>query len=509
MTTGRLPAVGTAPLSIAEIRPDAPPRLIDLIESLLETDGDDPDAKLHMAIAELVAIEQAFAQLGMNQIGYDRSLVGSREQRAAFSFASSPIQATPQHASASTMPAKVQSRQQRRNNRRWFAVAGLLLVVAAGWFGNREWRKATLKQEVASLCEQSEAACRHGSYREAISLAERAIEKNPKHALAYARRARVKFFLGDEHGTLDDCDEALRHDSNLAIALAYRAPVAWLKHPAKEGVENAERALELNPELPEGPACLAVAKLQTGDVSGAESVATAAIANGNSDPETHRACGLVRLAKGDATALADFHAAIKQSGNQPFYLVARSEYYTARSAMLPLDKEGPMLALALADADAALAQSDLYGIALVAKARVLAAKGRFPDANRLCEQAVAANPHLVATYLRGADALSPRQARRYQILQDALMYEVDLRGLKGGGDFAFGSLHRYPRLVCRRISMTPYIDWWIVLPEARQTLRCETQPQHFDGRERREFTNPCQFQVAIETCVAKSARRFG
>jgi tetratricopeptide (TPR) repeat protein len=70
--------------------------------------------------------------------------------------------------------------------------------------------------------------------------------------------------------------------------------------------------------------------------------------------------------------------------------------------------------------------------------------------------------------------MTPRQKQRYQMLQNSLIQTLDLRELKGGGDFAFGSLLTdIQRLVSIRMKrdVTIYINYSTFPQEARQTLR--------------------------------------
>ena len=70
--------------------------------------------------------------------------------------------------------------------------------------------------------------------------------------------------------------------------------------------------------------------------------------------------------------------------------------------------------------------------------------------------------------------MSPRAKQRYQMLQNSLIQTLDLRELKGGGDFAFGSLLTdIQRLVSIRMKrdVTLYINYSTFPMDARQTLR--------------------------------------
>src|SRR5262249_44736386 len=151
-------------------------------------------------------------------------------------------------------------------------------------------------------------------------LAERAVQSAPESAPGYSRRARARYFLGDTDGALADCDEAIRRDPALGLAYAYRAPVAWLRNPPAAGVRGGERAVELLPDSPEALTGLALARVRAGDPAGAVTAATRAIEKAPDDPEPYRARGLARAANGEAAADDDFDAAVRRSGDRPFYL---------------------------------------------------------------------------------------------------------------------------------------------------------------------------------------------
>jgi tetratricopeptide (TPR) repeat protein len=70
--------------------------------------------------------------------------------------------------------------------------------------------------------------------------------------------------------------------------------------------------------------------------------------------------------------------------------------------------------------------------------------------------------------------LTPRQKQRYQFLQNSLLQTLDLRELKGGGDFAFGSLlSDIQRLVSTKLKrdVTIYINYQTFPRDAQATLR--------------------------------------
>ncbi len=297
-----------------------------------------------------------------------------------------------------------------RSRRRRMAIGAVILIAIGGgiWFAVSKYRTIERQHELARLCDESDSACQSGNYREAIGRANRAIELAPEAALGYARRARARFFLGDELAALADCNEALRRDPNLAVALAYRAPLAGLKDSASAGVYDGERALELDPNLRDGPPCLALAKLKAGDAKSAEELSSRAIELHPEDPEGHRVRGLALAKLKQEGAGAEFNAAVSYSGSQANYLVARAEYFVQLDAARPKAKIATLLELARADAQRAIEASPNFAPAYVALAKVHASEGRWSDVNADCEKAIGINPQLASAYLRAADCLSPR-----------------------------------------------------------------------------------------------------
>ena len=364
----------------------------------------------------------------------------------------------------------------RRPRRAAFALVAVGLGVLAAlvaWPRIAERREANRVKEAAAWCQQSETACREGNYREALARADRAIQAAPEYAPGYTRRARAKFFVGDEDGMLADCDEAIRRDPGLGLAYAYRAPVAWHRSAPATGVKDGERAVELVPDSAEVLACLALARLQAGDPAGAIDLAAKAIELNAEDFEAYRARGLGLAAQGDERARPDFDAAVRLSGERPFYLVARADYRIGRVVSLSPEAGDQALTQAADDAGRSLAADPECALAHVALANVQAHRERRFDVLQSCEKAVAANPRLVPAYLRAAEDLSPRDLKQYQMLQDALAQTLDLRELKGG-DFAFGALLTdLQRLASASMkqSVPVYINYHSFPPEARQILR--------------------------------------
>src|SRR5262249_15311559 len=70
--------------------------------------------------------------------------------------------------------------------------------------------------------------------------------------------------------------------------------------------------------------------------------------------------------------------------------------------------------------------------------------------------------------------LTPRQKQRYQFLQNSLLQTLDLRELKGGGEFAFGNLlSDIQRLVSAKLKrdVTIYINYQTFPRDQQATLR--------------------------------------
>jgi tetratricopeptide (TPR) repeat protein len=365
----------------------------------------------------------------------------------------------------------------RRRWRLWATVAvvviglGVLAVIVGPRLADR--RAANRTQDAAALGQQSETAAREGNYREALAHADRAIEAAPDYAPGYARRARAKYFLGDEEGALADADEAIRRDPGLGLAYAYRAPVVALRAAPAAGVADGDKAVERMPDSAEVLACAALARLPAGDAAGAVRLATRAVELNADDPEAHRARGLALAAQGDAGARAEFDAAVRLSGDRPFYLAARADYLLGRALAQKPDAADRELTQAADDADRALRTDPACAPALVALANVHAHRERRFDVLAACEKAVVANPRCVAAYLRAAEDLSPRDLKHYEMLQAALAQTIDLRELQGG-DFAFGALLAdFQRLASAGMKQPVilHISFPSFEPEQRATLR--------------------------------------
>lgn len=369
--------------------------------------------------------------------------------------------------------------------RRWWPAAVALAVVGIGvgvWIAVRprpdEQPPRGQDDNAEALNRQSEAAVRAGDYREALGLAERAVQAASESAPGYVRRARARYFLGDTDGALADCDEAIRRDPAQGLAYAYRAPVAWLRNPPAAGVRDGERAVELLPDSPEALTGLALARVRAGDPTGAVTAATRAIEKAPDDPEPYRARGLALAARGEVAAANDFDAAVRLSGDRPFYLVARANSLIRSIALHP-KPDAEVLRRADDDIDRALRADPASAVAHLAAANLQAVRERRADVLAACEKAVAANPRLVEAYLRAAEDLSPRQLQHFEMLQAALSQTIDLRELMGG-DFAFGSvfddLHRLvaagmkQKVPVRVVTDTFPEKDWAILREAKVNL---------------------------------------
>jgi tetratricopeptide (TPR) repeat protein len=348
----------------------------------------------------------------------------------------------------------------------------LVLLAAVAW-RTINWRHDRARfREAAGLCEQSEAAATDAHYRQALDLAQSAVEIAPELPLAYIRRARAKYLLGDDHGALTDCDQAIQRDPNLAIAYAYRAPLAWLRGPASNGVADAERALELDPDLPEGLNCLALAHWQAGNHPNAVEVASEAITINSNDPESYRARALARAAQDDVTAIQDFDASVLHSGEKPRYLVARAEYRVRRTATLVGQAAEEELRIASLDAMRAISLDAEYAPGHLAIARIQSARELRREMLITCNSAVFAYPRHVETFLHAAEDMSPSQKRRYQLLCDAMMTPLDGDELIKEGQWFGAIIGRIEKIISSRAKqrLPIEINRMSFPPETRATL---------------------------------------
>ena len=132
---------------------------------------------------------------------------------------------------------------------RWAAIATALLVVGATAYqylqegdeeGALNYRLANQRLE-------------DGLYPEALAEFDAALKINPRHAPAYLGRALALMGLNDVQGALQTFDEALHHRPDFAAVHANRGILLDRLGRHEEALGDYRRALELDPELGEGP----------------------------------------------------------------------------------------------------------------------------------------------------------------------------------------------------------------------------------------------------------------
>ncbi len=155
-----------------------------------------------------------------------------------------------------------------------------------------------------------------------------AIRINPNLAEAYSDRAGVKIQLGDRLGALSDLDQALRLNPSLAVAYAYRGVYRAVDGNFSGADADVAQALSLQPPL--GYSSRGIVRWYKNDQTGALSDFDRALAQNSSFNEAadiHYARGTLRWQLGNPQgALADFNQAIAL---RPQY----AEVYGARALL--------------------------------------------------------------------------------------------------------------------------------------------------------------------------------
>ena len=198
---------------------------------------------------------------------------------------------------------------------------------------------------------------RSGDYQGAIADYSRAIELNPKYAIAYKDRASAKGLAGDDEGALADCNEAIELNPRYALAYANRGGAKGEKGDLDGAEADCNRALELDPNC--------------------------ALAYDNR--------GTIKSRKDDLDgAIADYDQAIKLSPKNAFTYnnrgaakESKGEYYDA-----------------VVDFNEAIQLDPKFAIAYVNRAGAKMRKGNYDDAVADCNRAIELDPKKAAAYLR-------------------------------------------------------------------------------------------------------------
>jgi hypothetical protein len=133
-----------APTPIVELRPDVPPRLIAVIDRLLEKEPSDRPATAREVLAELEAIATAL------EAGDDASLAA-------------PVVDRPPPASIEATAPTVRATPRARSRRRWLVLGGLAALAGTG-VSLAAWPDADARRDPCTVNDRRgcEAMCKHG-----------------------------------------------------------------------------------------------------------------------------------------------------------------------------------------------------------------------------------------------------------------------------------------------------------------------------------------------------------
>lgn len=455
MVTGRMPFHGSTtaavltsvavdpPAPVIDLRADTPPKLVAIIDRLLAKERTQRFSKTPDLIAELEALEKSMPLSGSTVIepaggasdantpwwsasgttatgvppsGPQPTMIEAGTTRASSANLTRP-KSTPSDPSIARPPQKPRpapepiEEEASGGGKRGLVlfVIGVVFVgiVVGGWFAFDKYRGKARDKELDRLCKESEEACNDGRYREAFDLAEKAVKKDSGSALALVRRARARYFRGEEEASLVDCDEAIAKDPNLALAFAVRAPVRWLRSSPLEGVKDAEQSLKLEPRTGLGLTAKSLAKYRAESFGEAAGLADEASRLLQNDVEPARAKALALAGSKSSEARAQFDTMVRLAKDRPYYLVVRAEFLVQLSQSADNAKErDDLLASAEMDAVRANTLDPSSGLGHQALARVHAAREKSKEAIAACEKAVGASPALVAPYQIAAAILA-------------------------------------------------------------------------------------------------------
>ena len=193
------------------------------------------------------------------------------------------------------------------------AVAALAVLGAVG-YGLRAWRAphptgspaATAPVPESRQLDDALWRLQHGDYDGASSLCDATLARNRGSAKAYAVRGLVHCVKGQDKPARDDFAESLRADSNCALALAGSALVIADHCDLKNADRDAQRAVEMAPDLAWAQFALGYVAFRCGKTERADEALDKAVQPGQELPWAHALRAQRRLQQGKMEgALAD------------------------------------------------------------------------------------------------------------------------------------------------------------------------------------------------------------
>ncbi|MBD2138227.1 tetratricopeptide repeat protein [Anabaena sp. FACHB-1237] len=152
-------------------------------------------------------------------------------------------------------------------------------------------------------------------YREAEAAINKAIELSP-HAVFYSNRGNVRNQLGDKQGAIDDYNQAIKFNPNLAQAYNNRGVVRKKLEDKQGAIEDYNQAIKINPNFTEVYNNRGVVRYELGDKQGAIEDYNQAIKFNPNYAEAYYSRGVVRYELGDKQgAIEDYNQAIKFNPN--------------------------------------------------------------------------------------------------------------------------------------------------------------------------------------------------
>jgi tetratricopeptide (TPR) repeat protein/S1-C subfamily serine protease len=158
-------------------------------------------------------------------------------------------------------------------------------------------------------------------YKEAAAAINKAIELSPRAAF-YLNQGIVRNDLGDKQGAIDDFNQAIKFNPNLALAYYNRGIVRYELGDKQGAIDDFNQAIKINPNLALAYSNRGVVRYELGDKQGAIDDYTLAIKFNPNESLAYLNRGIVRYDLGDKQgAIDDFNQAIKINPNlaQAYY----------------------------------------------------------------------------------------------------------------------------------------------------------------------------------------------